>query len=94
MDKGAWWATVYGSQSRTCLKQLNTHIYTVCKGDQGKGWETTQKAVTMIQQREDEDMFQTVSCGGDAKCLDSDVLQAEPKELVGGLCDLFVNKML
>ena len=48
----------------------------------------------MIQQREDEDMFQTVSCGGDAKCLDSDVLQAEPKELVGGLCDLFVNKML
>jgi len=49
----------------------------------------------MIQQREDEDMFQTVSCGGDTKCLDSgDVLQAEPKELLGGLCDLFVNKML
>lgn len=49
----------------------------------------------MIQGREDEDMFHIVSCGGDAKCLDSgDMLQAEPKELAGGLCDLFVNKML
>lgn len=46
----------------------------------------------MIQGREDEDMFQTVSCGGDTKCLDSgDVLQAEPKELVGGLCDLSIK---
>lgn len=46
----------------------------------------------MIQGREDEDVFQTVSCGGDTKCLDSgDVLQAEPKELVGGLCDLSIK---
>lgn len=49
----------------------------------------------MTQMREDEDMFQAVSCGGDEKRLDSGyVLQAEPTEFEGGLCHLFVSKML
>ena len=27
MDRGAWWATVHGSQSRTRLKQLSTSLH-------------------------------------------------------------------
>ena len=33
MDRGAWWATVQGSQSRTQLKQLSVHAQNniICK---------------------------------------------------------------
>ena len=38
MDRGAWWATVQGSQSKTQLKQLSVHSQNniICKKKQNK----------------------------------------------------------